>query len=86
MDVCLLKALADPTRARIVDLLAGRSYCMADGMASAKAAAKAGRHKGSAKRQRHAVEQRRPDPHHAGNDRIKYFSENFKIRFFLFLG
>ena len=28
MDVCLLKALADPTRARIVDLLAGRSYCV----------------------------------------------------------
>ena len=28
MDVCLLKALADPTRTRIVDLLAGRSYCV----------------------------------------------------------
>ena len=28
MDVCLLKALADPTRARIVELLTQHSYCV----------------------------------------------------------
>ena len=28
MDVCLLKALADPTRARIIELLVRRSYCV----------------------------------------------------------
>ncbi len=28
MDVCLLKALADPTRAKIIELLSGRSYCV----------------------------------------------------------
>ena len=28
MDVCLLKALADPTRAKIIELLVRRSYCV----------------------------------------------------------
>ena len=28
MNVCLLKALADPTRAKIIELLVRRSYCV----------------------------------------------------------
>ena len=63
---------------------AGGRHAAGHNKRAAKAAAKAGRHKGSAKRQRHAVEQRRPTPIMPGMTGSNIFPKTSKFGFSCF--